>query len=83
MPILREELRQDIKEKPCEKCGEPIDEKEDSILSFYHGSFIQLHEECAAFMQHAQKGPREAPYAERKRRKSIYERSAEDRRNTR
>lgn len=58
MALLKSEIREDLRSGPCEKCGERISEDNDHILSFYRGSFIILHEECADFMEHATKGPR-------------------------
>ena len=58
MTILREGVRQDILDRPCEKCGEQIDDAIDCILSFYRGSFILLHNECSDFIDTGQKGQR-------------------------
>ena len=65
MPIEKDKIRKDIIERPCECCGEAIDESdyasEDTspVLTFFRGSFIMLHSECARmFIDTAQKGPR-------------------------
>ena len=55
MAILRENIRQDILDKPCECCGAPILSDEDSILTFFRGSFIMLHEKCSDFLKTGQK----------------------------
>jgi len=59
MPIELETLPERIRCRPCEKCGEAITDEEESILTFTGGSFVRLHEECADFMDHATKGPRQ------------------------
>lgn len=56
--LNRSQVRPEIIAQGYEKCGEPIADDADFILSFYRGRFIVLHEECADFMDHANKGPR-------------------------
>jgi hypothetical protein len=63
MAIARSEVRKDILGRPCEKCGELIPQDTDCILSFFRGSFIVLHEDCADFINTAQKGPRKVSTA--------------------
>ena len=58
MPIARSEVHPSIIAQGCEKCGEPIENNSDFVLTFYHGKFIVLHEECADFIDSAKKGPR-------------------------
>lgn len=66
MPIDRSKIRQDILDRPCERCDEVISEDDyasenEPIISFFRGSFIMLHNECAQiFVGTAQKGPRPA-----------------------
>jgi len=50
MTIKNEDVREDIKTRVCEKCGEPLEDGKDYILSFYRGSFIVLHEACEDFL---------------------------------
>jgi hypothetical protein len=57
-PIEKSKIRKDILERVCERCGEPIPDDDDFILTFFRGQFIVLHEECAEFIDNAQKGPR-------------------------
>lgn len=52
-----DEIRADIKARPCEKCGESIP-PEGFILTFYRGQFIVLHNECNDFIDSETKGPR-------------------------
>lgn len=61
MPTLISELPDRIRRLACEKCDEPIDEGEDSILTFCRGSFIRLHEECGDYIDTATKGARRDP----------------------
>lgn len=58
MTILKSQINPAIIAQGCEKCGEPIDDKIDFVLTFYRGQFIVLHEECADFIDTATKGPR-------------------------
>lgn len=56
--LTRSQVRPEIIAQGCEKCGEPIADDADFVLTFYRGRFIVLHEECADFIDHATKGPR-------------------------
>ena len=59
MVILKDNIRPDILARPCERCGESIDVDAEPIVTFYRGSFIMLHDECAKeFIATAEKGPR-------------------------
>ena len=58
MAISRDDVRKDILERPCEKCGESVSEETNCLLTFFRGSFVILHKECADFIPTAQKGPR-------------------------
>ncbi len=59
MPIKKSDISPDILARPCERCGEAIDTDDEPILTFYRGSFIMLHDECAKeFIDTACKGPR-------------------------
>ena len=59
MPIDKDKIRKDIIERGCERCGEPMPEEDDFVLTFFRGQFIVLHEECAEdYMNYARKGPR-------------------------
>ena len=51
MTLARSEIRKDILERLCEKCGKQISEDVNFILSFYRGSFIVLHDECKDFIE--------------------------------
>jgi hypothetical protein len=61
--ILKSEIRPEILAQGCAKCGGAILEEEDCVLTFFKGSFIVLHEDCADFMRHATPGPRIKPSA--------------------
>lgn len=56
--ITDDQVADRIKTRSCEKCGEPLDDGKDYILTFFRGSFIVLHEECGDFIDTAKKGPR-------------------------
>lgn len=64
VPLDRNEIREDILARPCERCGEAVEESDyasdnEPVLTFYRGSFILLHGECARlFIDTAEKGPR-------------------------
>ena len=47
MGILKSEVREDLQSGVCESCGEHIPKEGSHVLSFYRGSFIILHNECA------------------------------------
>ena len=49
--MLKSEIRPEILAKPCAKCGQAIPEDEDSILTFFRGEFIRLHEGCKEFLE--------------------------------
>ena len=53
--IRKNEVRQDILDRPCEKCGKGYAEDEDRILTFYRGEFITLHEGCSDFIDNPMK----------------------------
>lgn len=55
--MLKSELRQDIIDQGCEKCGEPMD-ADVFTLTFCKGRFIVLHEECIDYIVHTRKGKR-------------------------
>jgi len=59
MPTELEKLPARIRNLPCEKCGEAIPDDVESVLTFTGGNFVRLHEECADYMDHATKGPRQ------------------------
>jgi hypothetical protein len=48
--ISNDKIRDEIKLRPCEKCGKPIPAGEDYILTFFRGNFIVLHEKCGDFI---------------------------------
>lgn len=59
MTMLKSEVREDLRSGPCESCGEHIPEDDDLFLTFYRGSFIILHNECAGnFIETGQKSKR-------------------------
>lgn len=60
MTMLKSEVRQEIIDQGCEKCGEPVSGEPVFTLTFYRGGFIVLHEECIDFILYAQKGQRQA-----------------------
>lgn len=39
----KSEIREELREKICAGCGQPIPDDEDAILTFYRGEFVQLH----------------------------------------
>ncbi len=62
MPTSWNKIRDDIKQQPCEKCGERVKEPtgdSEVVLTFFRGRFILLHQECADFIDHATKGKRQ------------------------
>jgi RNase P subunit RPR2 len=56
--IYESEIRDEIREQPCAKCGEPLDLGVDFKLTFFRGKFIVLHSECGDFINTQQKGAR-------------------------
>jgi hypothetical protein len=58
MPILKSQVRPEIIARGCAKCGQPIDDNENCVLTFYRGTFIVLHEECSDFIQRPTQGSR-------------------------
>lgn len=54
MVLHKSEIRQEILNRPCEKCRERYSENEDFILTFYQGQFITLHERCSDFIDNPQ-----------------------------
>lgn len=56
--MARKDVRADIIAQGCEKCGEPLPDEGEFVLTFYRGRFIVLHTECGDFINHATKGPR-------------------------
>lgn len=54
MAIARSEIRKDILDRPCKKCGEAVLENDEAVLSFYRGEFIMLHEKCSDFIETVQ-----------------------------
>lgn len=59
--ILKKNIRADILNRLCERCGEPVVISKDysGVTTFFRGEFIILHEECADdFIKYARKGTR-------------------------
>ena len=46
MPIVRDEIRQELLDAPCKECEHRIHEKDQLIISFYRGEFVVFHEDC-------------------------------------
>jgi len=42
--ILRSEVRQEILEKPCDRCGELVERG--GYLSFRRGEYVMFHDDC-------------------------------------
>ncbi len=58
MVLHKSEVRQEILNRLCEKCGEGYAKEEDFILTFYRGQFITLHERCSGFIDNPQSNKR-------------------------
>lgn len=52
------DVSDEVKKQPCEKCGEPLDEGKDFVLTYSRGKFVALHEECSDYLETGKKGKR-------------------------